>query len=106
VCRWRVAINGRIFVDLSKVALGEDEFQQILHALRSRLDRLDAELRASLGEWSGEAQAAYRVAHAQWQAAADDMAGRLAWLRSVLGTAHQNYHNARATNLGMWHGRR
>ena len=88
------------------MASGEDEFQQILHALRGQLEQLDAELRASLSEWSGEAQAAYQVAHARWQAAADDMASRLAWLHSVLGTAHQNYHSARATNVGMWQGRR
>jgi 6 kDa early secretory antigenic target len=93
-------------VDLSAVASGEAEFQQVLHALRGQLGQLDADLRASLAQWTGDAQAAYQVAHAEWQAAANDMAGVLAWLQGVLGTAHQNYQSARTTNLGMWQGRR
>jgi len=101
-----VAINGHIYVDLSVVAAGEDEFQQVLNALRGQLDKLDGELQASLSRWSGDAQDAYQIAHAQWQAAASDMASSLAWLRGVLSTAHQNYQSARATNLGMWQGRR
>lgn len=88
------------------MASAEDEFQQVLDALRARLEQLDGELRTSLGEWTGDAQAAYQVAHAQWRAAADDMAGSLAWLRSVLWTAHQNYHSAHTTNIGMWRGHR
>lgn len=102
----RVAINGHIYVDLSTVASAEDEFEQVLHALQDQLNQLDSELRMSLGEWTGEAQAAYRVSHTRWQAAADDMAGVLARLRCVLRTAHQNYHSARTTNIGMWRGHR
>jgi WXG100 family type VII secretion target len=88
------------------VTSAEDEFQQVLDALRARLEQLDGELRTSLSEWTGDAQAAYQVAHAQWRAAADDMAGKLAWLHSVLRAAHQNYHSARTTNIGMWRGHR
>lgn len=102
----RVAINGHIYVDLSTVASTEDEFEQVLHALQDQLNQLDNELRTSLSEWTGEAQAAYHVAHARWRAAADDMARVLAGLRSVLRTAHQNYHSARTTNIGMWRGHR
>jgi WXG100 family type VII secretion target len=101
-----VAINGRIYVDLSTVASAEYEFQQALHALQGQLDQLDGELRTSLSAWTGEAQAAYQVAHAQWRGAADDMARSLALLHAVLLTAHQNYHSARTTNIGMWRGRR
>jgi hypothetical protein len=42
-----VAINGRIYVDLSTVASAEYEFQQALHALQGQLDQLDGELRTS-----------------------------------------------------------
>jgi 6 kDa early secretory antigenic target len=105
-CPTEVAINGRIYVDLSTVASAEYEFQQALHALQGQLDQLDGDLRTSLSEWTGEAQGAYQVAHAQWRAAADDMARSLALLHGVLQTAHQNYHSARTTNIGMWRGRR
>jgi 6 kDa early secretory antigenic target len=102
----RVAINGHIYVDLSTVASAEDEFEQVLHALEDQLNQLDGQLRTSLSEWTGEAQAAYHAAHAKWRAAADDMARVLAGLQRVLGTAHQNYHNARTTNVGIWRGHR
>jgi WXG100 family type VII secretion target len=102
----RVAINGHIYVDLSTVASAEDEFEQVLHALQGQLNQLDSELLMSLSEWTGEAQAAYHVAHAKWRAAADDMARVLAGLQGVLRTAHQNYHSARTTNIGMWRGHR
>ena len=102
----RVAINGHIYVDLSAVGSAEDEFEQVLHTLRDQLNQLDSELRMSLSEWTGEAQAAYHVAHAKWRAAADDMARVLAGLQGVLRTAHQNYHSARTTNIGMWRGHR
>lgn len=88
------------------MASAEDEFQQVLRALQAQLDQLDGELRISLGEWTGAAQAAYQAAHARWRAAAGDMARTLAWLQGVLGAAHQNYQSARATNIGMWQGRR
>jgi 6 kDa early secretory antigenic target len=102
----RVAINGHIYVDLSTVASAEDEFEQVLHALEDQLNQLDGQLRTSLSEWTGEAQAAYHAAHAKWRAAADDMARVLAGLQRVLGTAHQNYHSARTTNVGIWRGHR
>src|SRR5260370_37833430 len=99
-----VASNGRIYVDLSTVASAEYEFQQALHALQGQLDQLDGELRTSLSQWTGEAQAAYQVAHAQWRAAAADMARSPALLRAVLPNAHPNHHSARPPNTGMWRG--
>jgi ESAT-6 family protein len=83
----------------------EDGFQQILYGLQAELDGLQAKLQASLHEWSGEAQAAYQVAHAQWQAAADDMARSLAFLHGAIRTAGGNYGSARSANLTMWRGR-
>jgi WXG100 family type VII secretion target len=88
------------------VATVEDEFQQVLYALQEHLEQLDAQLRMSLSEWTGDAQAAYRAAHAEWRAVADDMASRLGWLHGVIRTARENYCSARTTNMAMWQGRR
>ncbi len=74
----------------------------MLYALEAQLDQLDAELGAHLSEWSGDARAAFDVAHAQWRAAADDMAQTLAWLGGVIRTARANYECARTTNMRMW----
>jgi WXG100 family type VII secretion target len=87
------------------MAAAEDEFQQILYALESELEQLDAKLRSGLSLWTGEAREAYELAHARWSASAGQMARNLAWLHGVIRTARQNYRSARSTNLRMWQGR-
>jgi ESAT-6 family protein len=100
-----VAISAGISVDLPSMSSAEDGFQQILYGLQAELAGLQAKLQSSLREWSGEAQAAYQVAHAQWQAAAADMAKSLAFLHGAIRTAGGNYASARSANLAMWRGR-
>jgi ESAT-6 family protein len=100
-----VTISGSISVDLPGMSSAEDGFQQVLYGLQAELTDLQAKLQASLREWSGEAQAAYQAAHAQWQAAADDMAASLAFLHGAIRTAAGNYGSARSANLTMWRGR-
>ena len=100
-----VTISSVIRVDLSVLAAAEEDYRRVLYALEAQLDQLDAELGAHLGEWSGDARAAFDVAHAQWRAAADDMAQTLAWLGGVIRTARANYESARTTNMRMWRGR-
>jgi 6 kDa early secretory antigenic target len=99
-----IAINGSIFVALPTMASAEDDFRAVLNALQAQLDELDGQLRASLAEWSGDARAAYDVAHAAWQQATADMVKSLALLHEVIRTAHMNYQSARTTNVRMWRG--
>jgi WXG100 family type VII secretion target len=89
---------------LPVVASAEDDFRVILNALRAELDELDGRLRGGLAEWTGDARAAYDVAHAAWQQATADMASSLALLQAAIGTAHLNYQSARTANLRMWKG--
>ena len=100
-----VTISSVIRVELSVLATAEEDYRRVLYALEAQLDQLDAELGAHLSEWSGDARAAFDVAHAQWRAAADDMAQTLAWLGGVIRTARANYECARTTNMRMWRGR-
>ena len=100
-----VTISSVIRVELSVLATAEEDYRRVLYALEAQLDQLDAELGAHLSEWTGEARAAFDVAHAQWRAAADDMAQTLAWLGGVIQTARANYQSARTTNLNIWRGR-
>ncbi|HEX5493599.1 MAG TPA: WXG100 family type VII secretion target [Mycobacteriales bacterium] len=101
-----VAIIPTIRVDLSTLVAAEQDFRQALNALQAELDRLDAELRSHLDEWSGDARAAYWDAHTRWQRAAEDMVRGLDWLHESIRTARDNYHSARAANLAMWRGHR
>ena len=99
-----IAINGSIFVALPIMESVEEDFRAVLNALQAELDELDGEMRAGLAEWTGDARAAYDLAHAAWRQAAADMANSLALLQAVIGTAHKNYQSARTTNLRMWRG--
>lgn len=100
-----VTISSVIRVELPVLATAEEDYRRVLYALEAQLDQLDAELVAHLSEWTGEARAAFDVAHAQWRAAADDMARTLAWLGGVIRTARANYTSASTTNVRMWRGR-
>jgi len=101
-----VALRGSILVELPRIEAAEDYFRQSLYAIEAELSRLDANLQASLSEWSGEARDAYQVARQRWTAAADEMTRNLAWLHRVIGTARGNYSSAYQTNIGMWQGNR
>ena len=100
-----MTIGENIAVDLPGMASAEDGFRHICYAFQATLDELDRELQAGLAEWDGEAKAAYLAAHAQWRAAAADMARNLAWLHGVIRTAGRNYGSARGASLSMWGGR-
>jgi WXG100 family type VII secretion target len=89
------------FVALEETASG---FGRVLEALRRQLADLDRDLQASLVRWEGDAARAYRIAHGEWQAAAEDMAERLAALHRVIVTAHRNYGASLNTNITMWDG--
>ncbi len=93
-----------IRTDLGEMAETVAAFKEIHAHLSAMLDQLDKELEASLGRWSGDAKIAYHRAHAEWRAAADDMAGQLAWLGQVLHTAHGNYSSALTAVIGTWGG--
>lgn len=87
------------FAVMEEAAVG---FGQVLDALRRELADLDHDLRASLVRWDGDAARAYRTAHGEWQAAAHDMAERLAALRKVIVAARGNYGVSLDTNVTMW----
>lgn len=97
-------MSGRIVAEFLVLAAGEEAFGQVLEALRKVLADLDRDLSAGLVRWDGEAKDAYRRAHLEWRAAADDMADQLDGLRKVIGVGNRNYGRSLAANLRMWRG--
>jgi WXG100 family type VII secretion target len=97
-------MSGRIVADLAAMEEGEQAFATVLRTLRKVLADLDSETAGSLVEWDGDAEAAYRAAHAAWCSAADDMAERLDGLRKVIGVGHRNYRRSLSANVTMWQG--
>jgi WXG100 family type VII secretion target len=71
-----------ILVDFSRMEAAEDFFRQTLYALEAELDRLDANLRTSLSEWTGAARDEYQIAHQRWRAAAGEMTKDLSLLHA------------------------
>ena|SRR5919108_6402614 len=83
---------------------GEADFASIYSQLQSTISTLDAQLRSSLSLWDGQAQQAYYVAKARWDAAMANMAMVLNNLRAVIGEANVNYTTTEAANAALWGG--
>ncbi len=83
---------------------GEADFASTYAQLQSTISTLDAQLRSNLAQWDGQAQEAYYVAKAQWDAAMANMAAVLNNLRAVIGEANVNYSTTEAANAALWNG--
>jgi early secretory antigenic target protein ESAT-6 len=83
---------------------GEADFAGTYAQLQSTISTLDGQLKSSLSQWDGEAQAAYYAAKAKWDAAMANMAAVLNNLRGVIGEAHVNYSSTEASNAALWGG--
>lgn len=95
-------VPDRIYADLAVLERGVENFQHVLDTYRNVLTDLDADLRVSLAEWTGDARRAYQAFHEEWRNDAHELAERLAQLRQVIAASHGNYGRSRATNLRMW----
>jgi WXG100 family type VII secretion target len=81
---------------------GASEFASTYSQVVATVDTLDSELRSSLSQWSGSAQAAYYECKAKWDAAIADMATVIQALGNVVTVANENFSSAEATNTAMW----
>src|SRR5215467_5650671 len=78
-------------VNFGMMAQGEADFASVYQALQNTLTTLEAQLNASLSQWSGSAQQAYYAAKTKWDSAAADMAAVVSSLSQVIGVANENY---------------
>ncbi len=87
------------FVTLRSVAGGID---RAVSDIERSLDDLHRHLAALTATWTGDAADAYGRAQAEWFAAAEDLRMRLAGLRDLVLTAHDNHAGAVRTNTAIW----
>jgi WXG100 family type VII secretion target len=87
------------FAALRSLASGIDRRIEEIKAL---LDDLGRQVSALTDLWDGAASDGFRRAQADWFAAADDLRVRLADLRDMVLTAHDNHADAVRTNTLMW----
>jgi WXG100 family type VII secretion target len=72
-----------------------EDASQHLQTLTDQVKRLST-------EWSGAASAGFQSTVSDWLAAQQDLQEQLAYLRTVVTTAHDNHASAVATNVNMW----
>jgi len=72
-----------------------DEASQHLQTLTDQVKWLST-------EWSGAASDGFQRLVSNWLAAQADLQEQLAYLRTVVTTAHDNHASAVATNVNMW----
>ncbi|WP_215546953.1 WXG100 family type VII secretion target [Amycolatopsis sp. CA-230715] len=72
--------------------------------IRALLAELDREAREGMGEWSGEARAAYEECKASWDAAAAGMRVCLRRADDALSEISAGCQQAESTGVTMWAG--
>jgi WXG100 family type VII secretion target len=86
----------------ASLSAGEQDYMRVYTQVVSTIDTLNSQLRSSLAEWSGTAQAAYHTAQAQWNAAMGDMQMVLKNLQAVASQAASAYPATEAANTQLW----
>lgn len=82
--------------DLTGALIGFDtRADQAVAALDRSVQRLHA-------RWDGDAASAHDAAHRRWLHTNNQLRAAADALRSLVGTAHDNYASAAAANLRMW----
>lgn len=88
--------------DFGALSTGESDYQRVYTELVSTIETLNGQLRSSLSEWVGAAQAAYHTAQAEWNAAMANMDAVLKNLQGVASQAATNYPMTEAANASLW----
>jgi WXG100 family type VII secretion target len=87
------------FAGLRTLVAGIDKSIEEIEGL---LDDLGRTINTLTELWAGSAAEGFRRTQADWFAAADDLRARLAGLRDMVVTAHDNHASAVRTNTKMW----
>lgn len=91
-------------VNKSAMTAGIDSLSKAHRVLREHLTTLEGQLNASLAQWDGNGQAAYREAKAKWDASADKMAQVINKMTSTLGLIDESYTSNESSIAGRWAG--
>ncbi len=82
--------------DLAVAIAGANE------AIAGELDRLEREVAANGSDWTGEAAAAYELAHRQWASAAREMNRVLAETQRATLAITERHRAAEAQARALW----
>ena len=93
---------GHIMADLQKFANAEEGFRITLETFEATLADLEQKLNLHLGQWEGEAVAAYRVFFDTGMLSARDLAKEMKRLHRAIDIAHYNFKSAKSASTRMW----
>ncbi|GGV26661.1 hypothetical protein GCM10010182_56790 [Actinomadura cremea] len=92
------------YVNFGGMQNAQQNFQNALKSYQATLDALDAQVRANLAEWDGDARAAYEQKSREWKQAAQRMATAVNGMSRAIGDSHDIHLGAERTNTAMWAG--
>ena len=80
-----------IKVNHGALEVAVDDMRRTVGQIDERLNQLEAELEGLRSSWAGNAQEAYRVAKAQWDASIQEMKQLLAETHAAVTMSNQEY---------------
>lgn len=83
---------------------GAADMRLAYRGIRDSLDDLEKALEAKLGQWDGDARAAYTEAKQQWNEGANGLNEILDRLNLAVENIHGNYSGAERANQGIFGG--
>ncbi|MDO3650542.1 WXG100 family type VII secretion target [Nocardia mangyaensis] len=86
-------------VDLAELEAITARMRALKGFVIDQLAALDSKANAVMSTWTGEAAAAYQIAHQEWADGATDVQDGLAVMEKAAQSAHGNYSTAMAANL-------
>ncbi|MUN40783.1 WXG100 family type VII secretion target [Actinomadura litoris] len=90
------------YVNFGGMQNAQANFMKALRSYQATLDTLDAQVRANLAEWDGDARAAYEQKSREWKQAAQRMAAAVSGMGTAVGDSHDIHLGAERSNTAMW----
>ena len=94
----------RTLVDFGQMDRSAGDFARQWQMLEGTLQNLEGDLDRLLGDWEGDARAAYYGARTQWDAASGRMAALLQRLGGVIEIGRENFAMTEKVNVTMFDG--
>lgn len=91
-----------IKVHFGGMSEGHVSFTQLANEYKQVLGALEGDLNQSLSSWTGDAQAAYHKAKADWRAASTQLSESAVRLARTIGDAGDMYHGNEIRQAARW----
>ncbi|AYD88941.1 WXG100 family type VII secretion target [Actinomyces sp. 2119] len=91
-----------MLVNYSSLAALSEAMTQASAQSAANVENMDAELRPTQSDWSGQAQQQYTIAMAECRAALNDMQTQIGRLGAHVSTSSANYNSTDSSAAGLF----